>query len=129
MWTISRCLDSVTRGDFVKDQNKKKKKLEEQYKEENSTVSKSYSMLSKAQQRQRDILERKASPTRRRILKIAVKSLIKRDILQVPVMKNQTHVFSFKREEPTARSVVDQGEFPIISPAGLGPCGKVDVER
>lgn len=44
-------------------------------------------------------------------------------------MKNQAHVFSFKREEPTARSVVDQGEFPIISPAGLGPCGKVDVER
>lgn len=129
MWTISRCLDCVTRDDFVNDRNKKKA-LEKQYKEENNTVSKSYSMSSKAQQRQRrDILERKASPTRRRILKIAAKRLIERDILQVPVMKNQAHVFSFKREEPTARSVVDQGEFPIISPAGLGPCGKVDVER
>jgi hypothetical protein len=117
-------MNSVTRGDFVKDRNNKKSDTEE-----NSMVSKSYWMLSEAQQRQRDISERKASPTRRRILKIAAKSLIKRDILQVPVMKDQTHVFSFKREEPTARSVVDQGEFPIISPAGLGPCGKVDVER
>jgi len=90
----------------VKDRNNKKSDTEE-----NSMVSKSYWMLSEAQQRQRDISERKASPTRRRILKIAAKSLIKRDILQVPVMKDQTHVFSFKREEPTARSVVDQGEF------------------
>ncbi|KIK05576.1 hypothetical protein K443DRAFT_38377, partial [Laccaria amethystina LaAM-08-1] len=70
MWTISRCMNSVTRGDFVKDRNNKKSDTE------NSMVSKSYWMLSEAQQRQRDISERKASPTRRRILKIAAKSLI-----------------------------------------------------
>ena len=43
--------------------------------------------------------------------------------------RNYDHVFSCRREDPTASSVLDQGEFDMISPAGLGPWGYAEVER
>jgi len=45
------------------------------------------------------------------------------------IPRNHDHVFSCRREDPTASSVLDQGEFDMISPAGLGPWGYAEVER
>jgi hypothetical protein len=45
------------------------------------------------------------------------------------ISRNHDHVFSCRREDPTASSVLDHGEFDMISPAGLGPWGYAEVER
>lgn len=38
----------------------------------------------------------------------------------------QAQAFSLSREEPTASSVVDQGEFPFNSPLAPDDCGYMD---
>jgi len=53
----------------------------------------------------------------------ATKSMIKR------TTSLYAQAFSCNRDEPTASSVLDQGEFDMISPAGLGPCGKAEVDE
>ena len=45
------------------------------------------------------------------------------------VLNNQAHAFSCRRQDPTASSVLDQGELGMISPAGLAPFGYVAFER
>lgn len=80
----------------------------------------------------RDISVRPLRATRKRreekIKKQHVETRVD-DWKKIVLARNHDHVFSCRREEPTASSVLDQGEFDMISPAGLGPWGYAEVER